>query len=91
MWKFSQLSAKIIEKIRNMINTNITLICLIIPSGRFNDLSLNNLTLRITLPRNGAVSTLQTAIQNELAPPYNNIPFDIHQVYHPGILDERRM
>ncbi|GES77608.1 hypothetical protein GLOIN_2v1786101 [Rhizophagus clarus] len=35
--------------------------------------------------------TLQTAIQNELAPPYNNIPFDIRQVYHPGSVDEKRM
>ena len=71
--------------------TDITLNCLIIPSGRFNDLPLNNITLRITLPRNGAVSTLQTAIQNKLAPPYNNIPFDIRQVYHSGIMDEKRM
>src|SRR5690348_3438868 len=70
---------------------NITLKCLIIPSGQFNDLSQDNLTLRITLPRNGAVSTLQTAIQNQLGPPYNNIPFDIRQVYYPESVDERRM
>jgi len=74
-----------------MANTNITLKCLIIPSGQFNALSENNLTLRITLFRNEAVSTLQTAIQNQLRPPYNNIPLDIHQVYYPRSVDERRM
>jgi hypothetical protein len=70
---------------------NITLKCLIIPSGPFNTLSGDRITLRITLPRNGAVSTLQTAIQAELSPPYNNIPLDIRQIYHPGSVDERRM
>ncbi|RIA85087.1 hypothetical protein C1645_831341 [Glomus cerebriforme] len=70
---------------------NITLKCLIIPSGQFNGLSQNNLTLIITLPRNGAVTTLQTAIQNQLGPPYNNIPLDIRQVYYPGSVDEKRM
>ncbi|CAI2197763.1 1011_t:CDS:2, partial [Funneliformis geosporum] len=33
--------------------------------------------------------TLQTAIQKQLKPPYNNIPFDIRQVYYPRSLDER--
>jgi hypothetical protein len=49
------------------------------------DLSQDNLTLRITLPRNGAVSTLQTAIQNQLGPLYNNIPLDIRQVIILGV------
>ncbi|GBC10466.1 hypothetical protein RclHR1_09650008 [Rhizophagus clarus] len=70
---------------------NITLKCLIIPSGQFNGLSQNNLTLIITLSRNGAVTTLQTAIQNQLGSPYNNIPLDIRQVYYPGSVDERHM
>ena len=65
--------------------------CLIIPNRQFNALSENNLTLRITLPRNGAVTTLQTAIQSQLGHPYNNIPLDICQVYYPGSVDERRM
>ncbi|GBC04854.1 hypothetical protein RclHR1_05900001 [Rhizophagus clarus] len=71
--------------------TNITLNCLIIPSGQFNALSRDNLSLIITLPRNGAVNTLETSIQSELEPPYNNIPLDIRQVYYPGSVDERRM
>ncbi len=74
-----------------MADTNITLNCLIIPSGQFNALSRNKVSLTITLPRNGAVSTLQTAIQTELAPPYNNIPLDIRQIYYPGSVDEKRM
>ncbi|RIA96159.1 hypothetical protein C1645_815727 [Glomus cerebriforme] len=69
--------------------SNITLKCLIISSGQFNDLSQDNLTLRIMLLRNGAVSTLQIAIQNQLSLLYNNIPLDIYQVYYPGNVDER--
>ena len=64
---------------------------LIIPSGKFNALSRNKVSLTITLPRNGAVSTLQTAIQTELAPPYDNIPLDIRQIYYPGSVNERCM
>ena len=73
-----------------MADTNITLNCLIIPSGQFNALSRNKVSLTITLPRNGAVSTLQTAIQTEL-PPYDNIPLDIRQIYYSGSVDEKRM
>ncbi|RGB36026.1 hypothetical protein C1646_758639 [Rhizophagus diaphanus] len=71
--------------------TNITFKYLIIPSGPFNALSGNNITIIITVPRNGSVSTLQTAIQAELSPPYNNIPLDIRQIYYPRSVDERRM
>ncbi|CAG8723899.1 14177_t:CDS:2, partial [Rhizophagus irregularis] len=34
---------------------------------------------------------LQTAIQNELAPPCNDTPLDIRQIYYPGNVDEKRM
>ncbi|CAJ0827855.1 3741_t:CDS:1, partial [Entrophospora sp. SA101] len=37
------------------------------------------------------VDGLQTAIQNQLAPPFNNIPLDIRQIYHPVSVEERRM
>ncbi|GBC19980.2 hypothetical protein RIR_jg27080.t1 [Rhizophagus irregularis DAOM 181602=DAOM 197198] len=37
------------------------------------------------------ISPLQTAIQNELAPPCNDTPLDIRQIYYPGNVDEKRM
>ena len=43
------------------------------------------------LPRSGAVSTPQTAIQTELASPYDDIPLDIHQIYYSRSVDERCM
>jgi hypothetical protein len=71
--------------------SDITLNCLIIPSGQFNALSRNKIELTITIPRNTAVSRLQIAIQTELGPPFNNVPLDIRQIYYPGSVDERRM
>src|SRR2546430_2626964 len=87
----SGFSLTIICLRKRMANTNITLKCLIIPSGYFNALSLNDLSLRITLPRNGAVYTLQTAIQNQFEPSYNNYPLDIRQVYYSGSGEEESM
>ncbi|GBB89936.1 hypothetical protein RclHR1_01680007 [Rhizophagus clarus] len=81
--------AKIFKEIRNV--ANITLKCLIIPNGPFKALSGNRITIIITVPRNGSVSTLQTAIQAKLSPPYNNILLDIRQIYYPGSVDEKRM
>src|SRR3990170_2550079 len=70
---------------------DISLNCLIIPSGQFNALSRQRVELTITIPRNTPVNGLQTAIQTELGPPFNNVPLDIRQIYYPGSVDERRM
>ena len=77
---------------RKMTDTNITLNCLIVPIGHFRIFSLKDLSLRITLPRDGLVSTIQTAIQDQLAPSLKNYSFDICQVYFREVdRDERRM
>ena len=77
-----------------MADTNITLNCLIVPIGHFRIFSLKDLSLRITLPRDGLVRTIQTAIQDQLVSSLKNYSFDIRQVYfsrsgEDG--DERRM
>ena len=64
-----------------MADTNITLNCLIVPIGHFRIFPLKDLSLKITLPRDGLVYTIQTAIQDQLAPSLKNYPFDIRQVY----------
>ncbi|CAH1768068.1 3533_t:CDS:2, partial [Entrophospora sp. SA101] len=53
-----------------------------------NQLSANNVSLKIIISRNETVDNLQTAIQNQLE---SNIPLDIRQICHPGPVDERRM
>jgi hypothetical protein len=70
-----------------MANTDITFNCLITPSGSFNTLSLDRVSITITVPRNETVSTLKTAVQTELTS-YNNTPLDI---YYPESVDEKRM
>ncbi|PKK73499.1 hypothetical protein RhiirC2_740701 [Rhizophagus irregularis] len=60
-----------------MSNTDITLNCLIIPSG-----FLDRVSVTITVP---------TAIQNELVSPCNDTPLDIRQIHYPGNVDEKRM
>ncbi|PKK56441.1 hypothetical protein RhiirC2_764361 [Rhizophagus irregularis] len=77
-----------------MSDTNITLKCLIVPIGHFRIFSLKDLSLKITLPRDGLVSTIQTAIQDQLAPSLKNYPFDIRKVYFSASEEdggERRM
>ncbi|CAJ0759872.1 7135_t:CDS:2 [Entrophospora sp. SA101] len=74
-----------------MANNNITLNCLAIPNSPRNQLSINSVVLTITISRDATVDDLQTAIQNQLSPPFNNIPLDIRQIYYSGSVDERRM
>ena len=74
-----------------MDDTNITLKCLIVPIGHFRIFSLKDLSLKITLPRDGLVSTIQTAIQDQLESSLKHYSFDIRQVYFSEVGDERRM
>ncbi|GBC10572.1 hypothetical protein RclHR1_09730008 [Rhizophagus clarus] len=59
MWKFSQLSAKKIRK-RNM--ANITLNCVIIPTGGFIGIPNNDVNLTVTIPLGNTVRNLHTQI-----------------------------
>ncbi|CAJ0852360.1 5004_t:CDS:1 [Entrophospora sp. SA101] len=67
---------------------NIILNCIVILNNPRNQLSANIVSLIITIPSDGTVDDLQTAIQNQLE---SNISLDIRQICHPGPVDERRM
>ncbi|POG63754.1 hypothetical protein GLOIN_2v523502 [Rhizophagus irregularis DAOM 181602=DAOM 197198] len=54
---------------------NITLNCLIIPTGRFTGIPNNNVTLIVTIPLGNAVRNLHTQIQQLLPQPFRNVPF----------------
>ncbi|CAB5381923.1 unnamed protein product [Rhizophagus irregularis] len=54
---------------------NITLNCLIIPTGSFIGISNNNVTLIVTIPLGNAVRNLYTQIQQLLPQPFRNVPF----------------
>nr|CAG8652399.1 13644_t:CDS:2 [Entrophospora candida] len=60
---------------------NITLNCIVILNNPDNQLSANNVSLKIIISRNETVDNLQTAIQNQLE---SNIPLDIRQICQPG-------
>ncbi|GES82759.1 hypothetical protein GLOIN_2v1522857 [Rhizophagus clarus] len=68
--------------------TDITLNCLIIPKGEFMGISIIKVMQAITINSSSHVSALETAIQDRLGPPFNNIPLRICQI-HPESVVER--
>jgi len=70
--------------------TDITLNCLIVPKGDLMGISIIKVMQAITINSSSHVSALETAIQDRLGPPFNNIPLRICQI-HPGSVVERPM
>ncbi|PKY28287.1 hypothetical protein RhiirB3_416885, partial [Rhizophagus irregularis] len=69
-----------------MANTDITLNCLIIPSGSFNAFSLDRVSITITVPRN------ETAHFKLLFKTSWHLHIMIiRQIYYLGNVDEKRM
>ncbi|GBB86377.1 hypothetical protein RclHR1_12800009 [Rhizophagus clarus] len=70
--------------------TDIILNCLIIPKGDLIGISIIKVMQAITINSSSHVSALETAIQDSLGPPFNNIPLRICQIY-PGSVVEGPM
>ena len=106
MWKFSQLSAKIIEvciyqkscllqaiishngllHFRKWNMANITLNCLIIPTGGFTRISNNNANLTVTIPLKNTIRNLHAQIQQQLLQQFRNVPFYLRAL-RPGLVN----
>ncbi|RIA85445.1 hypothetical protein C1645_830799 [Glomus cerebriforme] len=62
---------------------NITLNCLIIPTGGFTGIPLNNVQPVITISVGNSVRNLHAQIQQQLPHQFRNVPFFL-RVYRPG-------
>jgi hypothetical protein len=64
---------------------NITLNCLIIPTGGFTGIPSNNANLTVTIPLGNTVRNLHAQIQQQLPQQFRNVPFYLRAL-RPGLV-----
>ena len=65
---------------------NITLNCLIIPTGSFTRIPNNNANLTVTIPLENMFRNLHTQIQQQLPQQFRNVPFYLRAL-HLGLVN----
>ncbi|GBB93236.1 hypothetical protein RclHR1_21360003 [Rhizophagus clarus] len=70
----------------NEIMANITLNCLIIPTGRFAGIPNNDANLTVTIPLGNTVRNLHVQIQQQLLQQFRNVPFYL-RAFRPGLVN----